>query len=92
MTDTVTTAENLIDRFDAGEDVLDYFDVGHPLIEKPEASSLKQVSVSMNANMVAALDAEAERVGVSRQAVIKMWLQERIDSEEDRRSRRVSVA
>jgi len=42
--------------------------------------SQKRVNVDIPAWMVASLDKEAERIGVSRQSVIKMWLFERIQA------------
>lgn len=76
------TAENLEEMFDAGEDVLEYFDLEHSM--RPSAVS-KRVNVDFPVWMVEALDAEAKRIGIGRQAVIKTWLAERLD-EEARRS------
>jgi hypothetical protein len=36
--------------------------------------------------MVTALDNEAARIGVNRQAVIKMWVSERLDDERAKRA------
>lgn len=78
--------------FDEGEeDIMQYLDLSSAR-RVNDASAQRQINVSMTPAMLAALDAEAERVGVNRQAVIKMWLQERIDSEADRRARWNSVA
>lgn len=44
---TATTASNLVERFDAGKDVLDYFDTENPLIEEPDPSEPKQVSITI---------------------------------------------
>lgn len=42
---------------------------------------LKRVRVGLNlqTGMIARLDAEAKRRGVTRQALIKMWLSDRLD-------------
>lgn len=64
-------------KVDAGEedvvDDLDWSQAEHP--NKP-----KRVNVDCPAWMVTRLDAEARRLGVTRQALIKMWLAERIDA------------
>ena len=85
------TSEELDRMFDEGEDLSEYMDLSSAR-RVNDASAQRQINVSMTPAMLAALDAEAERVGVNRQAVIKMWLQERIDSEADRRARWNSVA
>lgn len=76
MSNTRTTEDNLLDRFDAGEDVLDYFDLEH--VDRPNRE-LKRVNVDFPAWMVEALDDEAGRLGINRQAVIKTWIAERLD-------------
>lgn len=71
------STDELLDRFDAGEDLDDYFDMSAPEFPNRET---KRVNVDFPAWMVRALDSEAARVGVNRQAVIKMWIAERLDS------------
>ncbi len=71
-----TTAENLVERFDKGEDVTDYFDVEKAT--RPNRDTRK-VNVDMPEWMIEALDEEAGRLSVNRQAVIKFWLAERIE-------------
>lgn len=71
------TEDQLLDRFDAGEEVLDLFD-----LERAERLNreLKRVNVDFPAWMIEALDDEAGRLGINRQAVIKTWIAERLDS------------
>lgn len=71
-----TTAENLIDKFDNGEDVSDYFD-----FEQAEfhASQTRRVNIDFPMWVVDALDAEAHRLGISRQALVKIWIVEELD-------------
>jgi hypothetical protein len=76
MSDTVATSDELLARFDAGEDVLDLFDL--QTAEHPNRS-LRRVNVDFPAWMVDALDKEAGRLGINRQAVIKTWIADRID-------------
>ena len=63
-----TTEGNLEAKFEAGESVLDYFDT------KP-----KRVNVDFPNWTVQRLDQEAQRVGISRQALIKVWIAERLE-------------
>ena len=70
------TAEELDRRFDDGQDVSAYFDwssVSRPGLEP------KRVNVDFPRWMVLALDAQAKKRGVTRQALIKMWLADRLD-------------
>lgn len=69
-------AQNLEARFDAGENILDYFD---------ETTSLRRnlkprnVNVDFPAWVVEDLDKEADRLGVERQSLIKVWIVERLE-------------
>lgn len=81
------SAEEFDRVFDEGEeDIMQYLDLSSARRVNGDATQ-RQVNVSMTPSMISALDAEARRVGVNRQAIIKMWLQERIDHEMDRRQR-----
>ena len=76
MTAKPTSAEEFDRRFDDGEDMGDFVDwssARRPGLEP------KRVNVDFPQWMVARLDAEAKRRGVTRQALIKMWLAERLD-------------
>lgn len=84
---TVTTANNLIERFDAGEDVFDYFDTMSPEIEEPDPTTPKQVSITIPLWLVESLDAEAARRGIARKAVINTALVEWSDEQRERASR-----
>lgn len=70
------SAEELDRRFDAGEDMGDYFDWSSA--RKP-GQAMKRVNVDFPQWMIARLDREARRRGVTRQALIKMWLSDRLD-------------
>jgi hypothetical protein len=70
------SAEEFDRIFDEGEeDILQYFD-----LTKTTRPGLEQekVSVSLPKGMVESLDKEAARIGVTRQAVIKAWLDEKL--------------
>jgi hypothetical protein len=63
-------------RFDAGEDIRDALDLAgarRPMLES------RRVNVDFPAWMVESLDREAQRLGVTRQSVIKIWIAERLE-------------
>ena len=63
-------------KFDAGEDVS--ADVDWSKARCPNLA-LKRVNVDFPAWVVEALDREAERLGVTGQALVKLWIAERLD-------------
>ncbi|RZM77319.1 type II toxin-antitoxin system BrnA family antitoxin [Leptolyngbya iicbica] len=70
-------AEDLDRQFDDGEDVLEHFDLS--TLKRPELAA-RSVEISFPQWMIAALDREAQRLGVERDAVIKLWLSERLQN------------
>lgn len=62
--------ENLDKRFEDGNSILEYADLDLAVF---------RVNVDFPAWSVAALDLEANRLGISRQALIKFWVIERLD-------------
>ena len=64
------TSTELDERFDRGESILEYAELD---------SGVFRVNVDFPAWTVTALDQEATRLGISRQALIKVWIAERID-------------
>ena len=62
---------------DNQEDILEHFDTSKIRMINEEP---KRVNIDFPAWMVKSLDKEAKHVGVSRQAVIKMWLAEKLQS------------
>ena len=60
---------------DNQEDILEYFDTSKIRMINEES---KRVDIDFPLWMVDSLDREAKHIGVSRQAVIKMWLAERL--------------
>jgi hypothetical protein len=71
-------ASELDKKFDENqEDILDYFDTSKIKMINEEP---KRVNIDFPAWMVDSLDKEAKHIGVSRQAVIKMWLAEKLQN------------
>lgn len=69
-------AEELDQKFDNGEDILEYFDLS--TLRRPGLET-KRVNVDFPQWMVDALDREAQRLGIHRQAIIKFWIAERLN-------------
>ena len=69
-------ASELDKIFDENEDdILDHFDTSKIRMINEEP---KRVNIDFPSWMVQSLDKEAKHIGVSRQAVIKMWLAEKL--------------
>jgi hypothetical protein len=70
-------ASELDRKFDDGEeDIPDYIDLDSST--RPNRR-VKRVNVDFPEWVVAALDAEAQRLGVTRQSIIKVWIAERLE-------------
>ena len=65
-------------KFNKGESIMDELDLTQA--HRP-GEEIKRINVDFPAWMVAALDREARRLGVTRQSIIKMWLAEHLQSE-----------
>ncbi|MCI1673443.1 MAG: BrnA antitoxin family protein [Bifidobacterium tibiigranuli] len=84
MTNSFKAAE--IDRkFDDGEDVREYFDMTHPTYD-PGTQASRKVNLTLPGWMIDRLDNEAGNLAVSRNALVNVWLAERIkDEDKDRK-------
>jgi len=69
-------ARDFDEKFDAGADVSGEVDRSKP--HRPNLE-LKRVNVDFPAWVVEALDREARRLGVTRQALVKLWIAERLE-------------
>ncbi|MDQ6995119.1 MAG: CopG family transcriptional regulator [Mariprofundaceae bacterium] len=78
-------AKDLDKKFNANnEDIIDDLDLDS--IKRPYQKQ-KRVNVDFPPWVVASLDEEAHRVGVTRQSIIKLWLVERLELNNDNRHR-----
>lgn len=64
-------------KFDQGSDVFSNLDLSQA---KRATQITKRVNVDFPEWMIDSLDREANRVGVTRQSIIKVWLAERLES------------
>ncbi|WP_187646865.1 type II toxin-antitoxin system BrnA family antitoxin [Nitrosophilus labii] len=73
-------ASQIDKKFDENkEDILEYFDTSKiKMVNKSQ--KVKRVNIDFPAWMIEKLDKEAQHIGVSRQAIIKMWLAEKLQS------------
>ena len=64
--------------FDAGKsDIIHHLDTAH--VRRPNLRP-KRVNVDFPTWMVSSLDQEASRLGITRQSLIKTWLNEKLES------------
>lgn len=61
-------------KFDRGEDVIKYLNLA-----KARRGEQKRVNVDFPVWMIHSLDKEAQRLGVPRQSIIKLWVAERLE-------------
>ena len=74
-------ASNFDKKFDSGEDVSEHLDLSKA---KRPGLSTKRINVDVPSWMVESLDKEAHRIGTSRQALIKFWLADKLESHQKR--------
>lgn len=72
-----TTTSKFKKKSDNGESVIDDLDLSKA---RRPGEEQKRVNVDFPVWMIAALDREAKRVGVTRQSIIKMWLAEHLQA------------
>ena len=63
-------------KFDNGEDITEFLDLSKA---RRPGHEQKRVNVDFPAWMVDLLDQEALKLNVSRQAIIKMWIRDRLN-------------
>lgn len=69
-------ASEIDKKFDEGEDITKYLDVSKA---RRLGQEQKRVNVDFPTWMIRLLDKEAHRLGVPRQAIIKVWIGERLE-------------
>lgn len=65
------SAENFDEIFDTGNDISHYLDFDRAIV-------VKRVNVDFPSWMIDMLDRQALKLNVSRQAIIKMWIHDRL--------------
>lgn len=72
-----TTAKSLLEKFDRGGSVIDYFDT---------ENAIRRINLDVPEWTLKALDRESKRRGITRQALIKTWLVDTLDSIREKES------
>jgi hypothetical protein len=70
-------AKEFDNKFDDGDDITGHLDLSKA---KRVMQDQKRVNVDFPTWMIDSLDREANRVGVTRQSIIKVWLAERLET------------
>jgi len=68
------SAKEFDSKFEKGEDLSDYLNFD-------EAVVVRRVNIDIPQWLLDALDREALKLNVSRQAIVKMWLSEKLDEQ-----------
>jgi hypothetical protein len=71
-------AKELDKKFDDGGDIIEHLDLS--AAKRPDRGQ-KRVNVDFPTWMIQRLDREARRLGVARQALIKIWIAERLEQD-----------
>ena len=69
------TTEDFDRQFDKGEDMAGFLDVKKAQVNK----KIQRINIDIPAPFLMKIDSEAERIGVARTALIKLWLSERLE-------------
>lgn len=69
-------AKELDRRFDEGEDVSGVLDLGKA---RRPGQEQRRVNVDFPVWMIESLDRESNRLGVTRQSIIKVWIADRLE-------------
>jgi hypothetical protein len=69
-------ARDFDEKFDRGEDVTSDLDMSKARRKNQEP---RRINVDFPAWMIESLDREAKRLGVTRQAIIKVWIAEMLE-------------
>jgi hypothetical protein len=75
------TAEEFDRRFDEGEDITPFIDKSS--LRRPGLEA-RRVNVDFPEWIIEKLDAQSMLIGVSRQSLIKLWISERVQQEQER--------
>jgi hypothetical protein len=69
-------AEQFDSKFDNGESIIEVLDLSSA--HRPGIDDIKSVNVDFPLWMVDGVDNEANRMGITRQSIIKVWVAERL--------------
>ena len=78
------TAKEFDTKFDNNEDISQYLDFSKSvkLQDFQSKQKTKKINVDFPENILILLDQEAQKIGVTRQSIIKVWIAERLKEEQ----------
>lgn len=82
------TAQEFDRRFDEGEDITPYVD--ESTIRRPGLGA-RRVNVDFPEWIIQKLDLQSRMIGVSRQSLIKLWISERVQQENEKQKKLMSA-
>ncbi len=62
-------------RFDSGEDMWNFLDASKAKVHR----KIRRVNIDFPEKLLTRIDKEANRIGVARSALIKLWLAEKLE-------------
>ncbi|MHB1681167.1 MAG: type II toxin-antitoxin system BrnA family antitoxin [bacterium] len=77
------TAEEFDRRFDEGEDITDLIDISKVAITR--GGKKVRLTIDVSASLVQEIDDIRMKIGVDRDALVKIWLYERVKQEKGAR-------
>ena len=77
MTSSILSGDAFDAKFDAGDDLGEHIDWSSA--QRPGLAK-RRVNIDFTDQMVQRLDREAQRRGVTRQSLIKMWIADRLEA------------
>jgi hypothetical protein len=78
------SVEEFDKKFDAGEDISEYLDYG--TIKAVHPAKPKRINIDLPDWLLNSIDEEANRIGVTRQSILKVWIAERIEENQVKRA------
>ena len=79
------SAKEFDTKFDNNEDISNYLDFSKSIKLKDfekKVIKTKKINVDFPENILVLLDNEAQKIGVTRQSIIKVWIAERLKEEQ----------
>jgi hypothetical protein len=86
--ESTMTAQEFDRRFDEGEDITPYVD--ESTIRRPGLEA-RRVNVDFPEWIIQKLDLQSRMIGVSRQSLIKLWISERVQQENEKQKKLMSA-
>ena len=78
----IITAKEFDEKFDRGEDISEHLDFSKAKrVGDLKKQPTKKINLDLPQNILNLIDEEANKIGVARQALLKVWIVERLKEE-----------